>query len=62
MEITTLTTDETTLFLLILRRETTIPRGRENNSVRKKMAQVLPSPSTIVMIIVKSDMFHLVKI
>ena len=43
---------EMTLFLLMRRSVTIMPSGRENRSVRKKMAQVLPRPSLIFMIIV----------
>ena len=47
-------TFETTLFLLILSRATTMPSGRENSSVRKNIAQVPPMPSSIRFIIVIS--------
>ena len=43
---------EMTLFLLMRRSVTIMPSGRENRSVRKKMAQVLPRPSLIFRIIV----------
>ena len=52
---------ETTLFLLILSRATPMPRGSENSSVRKNIAQVPPMPSSIRFIIVVSfiDVFLL---
>ena len=47
--------EETILFLLIRSRETSKPSGRLNSSVRKKIAQVLPRPSPILVIIVRID-------
>ena len=50
--ITKRVTPETTLFLLMRRSVMSMPSGRENRMVRKKMAQVLPRPSLIFAIIV----------
>ena len=46
---------ETTLTLLMRSRATIMPKGSENSRVRKKMAQVLPRPSLIFMIMVIKD-------
>ena len=45
-------TFDTILLLLILSRAMTMPSGSENSSVKKNMAQVLPKPLLIVVIIV----------
>ena len=41
------------MFLLIRSRDTISPSGRAKRSVRKKIAQVLPRPSLILVIIVR---------
>ena len=51
-EMTKRVTFDTILLLLILKKAMTMPSGRENSSVRKNMAQVLPKPLPIVVIIV----------
>ena len=45
-------TEDTILLLLMRSRAKTMPSGRENSSVRKKMAQVFPRPSLIFRIMV----------
>ena len=45
---------EMTLLLLMRRKVMTMPSGRENRRVRKKMAQVLPRPSLIFAMIVSN--------
>ena len=49
---TNLITEDTIRLLLMRSRAKTMPSGRENSRVRKKMAQVLPSPSLIFSIMV----------
>ena len=48
-------TPDTSLFLLMRSSATIMPSGREKISVRKKMAQVLPSPSLIFRMMVIKD-------